>query len=98
MRGPRRVVVVDVLRQNRPQMLLAVHHNMIETFASTRSNQPLGIRVLPRRTGRNYRLPNVEGYHWVMTLSVLLALISAMSAAALIPGKPDGERRSFIEE
>jgi hypothetical protein len=58
MRGPRRVVVVDVLRQNRPQMLLAVHHNMIETFASTRSNQPLGIRVLPRRTGRNYRLPN----------------------------------------
>jgi hypothetical protein len=40
----------------------------------------------------------MEGYHWVMALSALLALISAMSAAALIPGKPDGEGRLFIEE
>ncbi len=41
-------------------MLFANHHNMVKALASNRSNDPFGISVLPRRAGRNDRLPNVQ--------------------------------------
>src|SRR5213594_3650789 len=57
---PRPVVVVDVLRQDLAKMPFADHDNVVKAFPSNRANHPLGIRVLPRRAGRDDRLPDVQ--------------------------------------
>src|SRR2546427_7923182 len=57
---PRPVVVVDVLRQDLAKMPFADHDNVIKAFPSNRADHPLGIRVLPRRAGRDDRLRDVQ--------------------------------------
>src|SRR5437899_10050169 len=57
---PRPVVVVDVLRQDLSKMPFADHDDVVKAFPSNRADHPLGIRVLPRRAGRNDRFPNVQ--------------------------------------
>src|SRR6266478_7466593 len=57
---PRPVVVVDVLRQDLAKVPVADHDNVVKAFPSNRGNHPLGIRVLPRRAGRDDRLPDVQ--------------------------------------
>src|SRR6266446_7715377 len=57
---PPPVVVVDVLRQDLAKMPFADHDNVVKAFPSNRANHPLGIRVLPRRAGRDDRLPDVQ--------------------------------------
>src|SRR5207245_6201303 len=56
--GP--VVVVNVLRQDPAKMPFANHDDVVKAFPSNRANHPLGIRVLPRRAGRDDRLPDVQ--------------------------------------
>jgi hypothetical protein len=56
--GP--VVVIDVLRQNLSKMPFADHHDVVQAFTSNRADHPLGIRVLPRRAGRNDGLLDVQ--------------------------------------
>src|SRR2546422_2743360 len=58
--GPGPVVVVDVLRQDPQQMPFADHHDIVKAFPSNRSNHALGIGVLPGRTWRNDRFPEVQ--------------------------------------
>src|SRR2546426_12532964 len=41
-------------------MPLTNDHDMVQTFASNRANHALGIGVLPRRSGRCDRLPDVQ--------------------------------------
>src|SRR6266436_1010121 len=57
---PRPVVVVDILRQDLAKMPFADHDNVVKAFPSNRANHPLGIRVLPRRAGRDDRLQDVQ--------------------------------------
>ncbi len=45
------MVVLEVLTEDPEQMPLAQHDEVIETFSSDRSDQPLGISVLPGRSG-----------------------------------------------
>src|SRR5437879_4248118 len=57
---PRPVVVVDVLRQDLSQIPFADHDDVVQAFTSNRADHPLGIRVLPRRAGRNDGLLDVQ--------------------------------------
>src|SRR6266581_6157296 len=41
-------------------MPFADHDDVVKAFPSNRANHPLGIRVLPRRAGRDDRLPDVQ--------------------------------------
>src|SRR5438309_10661115 len=41
-------------------MPFADHDNVVKAFPSNRANHSLGIRVLPRRAGRDDRLPDVQ--------------------------------------
>ena len=50
------MVVLEVLTQDPEQMRLAQHDEVIKAFASDRSDQPLGISVLPRRSGCSQHL------------------------------------------
>ncbi len=46
------MVVLEILRQDPNQMCIIQHDEVIKAFASDRSDQqPLGISVLPRRSG-----------------------------------------------
>ena len=58
---PRPIVVVDVLPHNHAKMPFAEHDDVVEAFASNRADQPLGIRVLPRRMRRYDCLPDLQG-------------------------------------
>src|SRR5438105_8569334 len=57
---PRPVVVVDVLRQDLSKMPFADHDDVVQAFTSNRADHPLGIRVLPRRAGRNNGLLDAQ--------------------------------------
>src|ERR1700756_5173583 len=57
---PRPVVVVDALRQNLSKMPFADHDDVVQAFMSNRADHPLGIRILPRRAGRNDGLLDVQ--------------------------------------
>src|SRR5213593_990820 len=57
---PSPVVVIDVLRQDPPQMSFADHHDMVKAFPSDRANHTLRIGVLPRRAWRNNSLSDVQ--------------------------------------
>ena len=41
-------------------MSFANHDYVVQAFPSNRANHPLGIRVLPRRAGRNYHFAEVQ--------------------------------------
>jgi len=41
-------------------MPFADYDNVVKAFPANRANHPLGVRVLPRRAGRNDCLPNLQ--------------------------------------
>ena len=41
-------------------MPFADHDHVVKAFPANRANHPLGICVLPRRAGRNHRLPDLQ--------------------------------------
>ena len=55
------VVVIGVGPEHAAQMCLADNDQMVQTFPSDRSDQPLNVGVLPRRTGCRGTIPNTHG-------------------------------------
>src|ERR1035437_10023948 len=55
------VVVHYVRSQNPTQMRLAPDHDMIQTLAADRSDQPFGKAILPRRGWRGRLVPDAHG-------------------------------------
>src|SRR5215470_20261771 len=76
------VVVVDVLRHDLSKMSFAEHDDVVEAFPSNRPDHPLGIRVLPRRAGRNDGLLDVQ-HPSLMRKSFAIDLVSVPNQ---IPG------------
>src|SRR2546422_714619 len=56
-------------------MLLADHHNMVDTFPPKRANHALCVGVSPRRAWRNDRLPDVQ-HPGLMRKSFFIDLVS----------------------
>src|SRR5215475_6555963 len=48
-----RMIVVHVGSKHTVEMPLVEHDDMIETLAPDTPNEPLAVRILPRRSGRN---------------------------------------------
>ena len=59
------------------------HDDVVKAFPANRANHPLGIRVLPRRAGRNDRLPDVQR----LGLTRKSFSINLVSASNQIPGR-----------
>src|SRR5437870_1851110 len=79
---PRPVVVLDVLQQDLEQMPFADHDDVVQAFSSNRADHPLGIRVLPRRAGRNDGLLDIQ-HPGLMRKSFSIDLVSVPNQ---IPG------------
>src|SRR5438128_8506688 len=79
---PRPVVVVDSVRQELSKMPFADHDDVVQPFTSNRADHPLGIRVLPRRAGRNDGLLDVQ-HPGLMRKSLSIDLVSVPNQ---IPG------------
>src|SRR5882672_1821166 len=59
--GPDFVVVRRVSLEDVAQVRLAEHDQVVERFATDRSDQPLNVAVLPRRTRRSWVIPDPHG-------------------------------------
>src|SRR5262245_32882596 len=57
----RSIVIGSVLAQDPPQVRLPEYDHMVETFPADRADQPLDVRVLPRRSGSGRLVPNAHG-------------------------------------
>jgi hypothetical protein len=49
----RRIIIGNILPKDPTQMRLRKHDHVVETLPSNHADQPLGVRVLPRRAWRN---------------------------------------------
>src|SRR5262249_13680340 len=59
--NPRSVIIRGILAQDPAQMRLPEHDHVVETFPADCADQPLDVRVLPRRSGRDRPVPNAYG-------------------------------------
>ncbi len=50
--SPARVIVIEIVAKNPPQMPLVEDNHMIQTVTAYRSDNAFNIRVLPRRARR----------------------------------------------
>src|SRR5205807_10481577 len=55
------IIISGILAQDPAQVCLPEHGQVVETFPSDRADQPLDVRVLPRRSGRGRLVPNSHG-------------------------------------
>ena len=55
------LLVGRIICQQLAKVPFPEHHDMVEAFASDRSNQPFNITVLPRRTWRDRPVANTHG-------------------------------------
>jgi len=63
------IVIGSVILQNATQLRFVEHDQVIESFATDRSNEPLDVGVLPRRAWRRRMIadphcPNAAGVGW----------------------------------
>src|ERR1700761_3781111 len=56
--SPYLVVITHVRKQDVTEVSLAEHNNVVKAFPSDRTDQPFGIRVLPRRPWRCWSVAN----------------------------------------
>ena len=60
-----RFIIIRIIRgiptQNPAQVRLPKYDHVVETFPSDRADQPLDVRVLPRRSGSGRLVPNAHG-------------------------------------
>jgi hypothetical protein len=56
------IVVGSVICQQFAKVPFPEHHDMVEAFASDRSNQPFNMTVLPRRAGRDWSISDACTY------------------------------------
>src|SRR5207249_2642719 len=61
MVGPRFIIIRGIPTQDPAQVRLPKYDNVVETFPSDRADQPLDVRVLPRRSGSSRLVPNAHG-------------------------------------
>ena len=55
------IVVSAVICQQVAKVAFSEHHDMVEAFASDRSNQPFHMTVLPWRAGRDWSVSDAHG-------------------------------------
>ena len=73
-------------------MRLAQYDHMVEAFASDRSDQPLGIAILPRRRWGDGLVPDTHSMQSTCDDGAIDAIrIADQVARSLIPGKCLGE-------
>jgi len=58
--SPARMIVVDVLSQDAPQVTLVEDDHMVETLAANATDRPLDVRILPWRARRRPNLADAE--------------------------------------
>ena len=61
MVGTRFIMISCVIQQQVAQVPFTEHHDMVETFASDRSDQPLDTTILPWRARRGLPVANAHG-------------------------------------
>src|SRR6266576_1260501 len=59
--NPRFIIIRGIPTQDPAQMRLPEYDHVVETFPSDRADQPLDVRVLPRRSGSGRLVPNAHG-------------------------------------
>src|SRR5215472_3654633 len=55
------IVIRGIPTQNPAQVRFPKYDHVVETFPSDRADQPLDVRVLPRRLGSSRLVPNAHG-------------------------------------
>src|SRR5690348_6560279 len=55
------IVVRRVIGQQMPEVPFTQHHDMVEAFASDRTDQPSNMTILPRRAWRDRPVANAHG-------------------------------------
>src|SRR5690348_18316749 len=55
------IVVSRVIGQQMPEVPFPQHHDMVEAFASDRTDQPFNMTILPRRGWRDRPVANAHG-------------------------------------
>src|SRR5262249_4679876 len=58
--NPRCIIICGIPTQNPAQVRLPKYDHVVETFPSDRADQPLDVRVLPRRSGSGRLVPNAH--------------------------------------
>src|SRR4029077_9356238 len=59
--NPRFIIIRGIPTQDPSQVRLPEYDHVVETFPSDRADQPLDVRVLPRRSGSSRLVPNAHG-------------------------------------
>src|SRR5438874_6091979 len=55
------IIIRGIPTQDPAQVRLPEYDHVVETFPSDRADQPLNVRVLPRRSGSGRLVPNAHG-------------------------------------
>src|SRR5262249_49954029 len=55
------IIIPSIPTQNPAQVRLPKYDHVVEAFPSDRADQPLDVRVLPRRLGSSRLVPNAHG-------------------------------------
>src|SRR5215475_2061681 len=55
------IIIRSIPTQDPAQVRLPEYDHVVETFSSDRADQPLDVRVLPRRSGSGRLVPNAHG-------------------------------------
>src|SRR5258708_12535107 len=59
--NPRFIIIRGIPTQDPAQVRLPKYDHVVETFPSDRADQPLDVRILPRRSGSSRLVPNAHG-------------------------------------
>jgi len=86
------IVVSAITCQQMAQVPFSQHHDMVEALASDRSDQPLNMTVLPRRTWRDWSVANAHGSQPACYCGTIgRVTVSDEIARCLIPWKCFGD-------
>src|SRR5262249_10002660 len=55
------IIIRGIPTQDPAQVRLPKYDHVVETFPSDRADQPLDVRILPRRSGSSRLVPNAHG-------------------------------------
>src|SRR5262249_5214552 len=89
--NPRFIIIRGILAQDPAQVRLPEHDHVVETFPSDRADQPLDVRVLPRRSGSGRLVPNAQA---TRLARVCAPAPRRTAARSRLPSPPDPQRSS----
>jgi|SRR5215469_3218063 len=88
---PDLIVVAGVGLEDATQVRLAEHHNLVKALATDRADKPLDVSILPRRTSRDWVIPDA---HRTNTTAVRVpersVAVAEQMTRCLVPGKGFG--------